>query len=309
MLEMILIGAAYVFLALVVFIYVAPKKATQMALNAERKRAGLTSKSITLDDGLNYAYLEGGQGEPLLLLHGFGGNKDTFTRVAHFLTPHYRVIIPDVIGFGDSSHPALPTDYSVGAQVERVRSFCQALDLHKLHLAGNSMGGQIALLHAALYPDEVLSLWLLAPAGLWSAEKSDLMRAFSETAHNPLIARDVKEFKKVMALGMVKPPFIPRPMLKVLAGERIENADLEEHIFQQLLNCSVEQQVDGLETKTLIVFGAKDRVIPVETATVLSQLLPNSQSIILPEVGHVAMFENPQQCADDYLVFRGDKVE
>ena len=68
---------------------------THSLLAAQRRRSGLTRKEITISGGLRYAYLEGGQGEPLLMLHGFGANKDNFTPIARYLVPHYRVIIPD----------------------------------------------------------------------------------------------------------------------------------------------------------------------------------------------------------------------
>lgn len=287
----------------IAFVYLAPTRAVEAALNATRKQSGLIRKEITLPNGLHYAYLEGGQGEPLMLLHGFGGNKDTFTRVSRFLVKRYRVIIPDVIGFGESAHP-LQADYSPSTQVERLRALSQALTLKSLHLGGNSMGGQIALLYSALYPAEVNSLWLMSPAGIWSAPKSDVLKINTESDRNPLIARNEKEFEEVMTLGMNKPPFIPKPMLKVLAQERIQNAALEEHIFQKILDHSVEDQISGMETPTLIVFGSQDRVIPVETANVLSKLLPNSKVVFVQNAGHVSMFEKPRQCANEYVSFR-----
>ncbi|MCX5849853.1 MAG: alpha/beta fold hydrolase [Deltaproteobacteria bacterium] len=100
------------------FLYLAPEKAAKLAIDMERKRSGLTLKEINLPGELHYVYLEGGKGEPLVLLHGFGANKDNFIRVARFLTPHYRVIIPDHIGFGESGHPQ-DADYSAGVQAVR----------------------------------------------------------------------------------------------------------------------------------------------------------------------------------------------
>ena len=108
------------------FLYLAPEKTTKLVIDIERKRSGLTRKEITLPGELHYVYLEGGQGEPIVLLHGFGANKDTFVRVARFLTPHYRVIIPDHIGFGESSHPQ-NANYSAGVQAVRIRTLAQAL--------------------------------------------------------------------------------------------------------------------------------------------------------------------------------------
>ncbi len=306
-----LFSSAFVFVVtalLIAFVYLAPARAVEAALNTTRKQSGLIRKENTLPNGLRYVYLEGGQGEPLMLLHGFGGNKDTFTRVSRFLVKRYRVIIPDIIGFGESAHP-FQADYSPSTQVERLRALSQALNLKSFHLGGNSMGGQIALLYTALYPAEVNSLWLLSPAGVWSVPKSDVLKEVTESGHNALIATNEKEFKEVMALGMSRPPFIPEPMLKVLAQERIQNAALEKRIFRKILDHSVEDQISGMETPTLIMFGSRDRVIPVETANVLSKLLPNSKVVFVQNAGHVPMFEKPRQCANDYVSFRESMFE
>ena len=304
---MIILNSVLVVIVIIVFliitlVYLVPSAVTRFALNSERKRSSLVRKDVDLSNGLHYAYLEGGQGEPLLLLHGFGGNKDTFTRVARFLIKDYRVIIPDIIGFGESSHPS-QADYSPSRQVEKLRTLLQVLGVQKIHLGGNSMGAQIAMVYSSLYPAEVKSLWLLSPAGVWSAPKTDILRSIIETGRNSLIARNTKEFKQVMAIGMKKPPYIPKPMLNVLAQERIQNAVLEEHIFQQLLECSVEKHLAGIETQTLIIIGDQDRVISVETIEILGNLLPNSKAIIMRDIGHVPMFEKPEECAKDYLCF------
>jgi len=290
-------------LATVGFVYLAPERATRWAIDAERKRAGLARKQIDLPGGLHYVYLEGGQGEPLLLLHGFGADKDNFTRVARFLTPHYRVIAPDHIGFGESAHPQ-DADYAPIAQAERVRELARALGLQGLHLGGSSMGGQIALTLAALYPNEVKSLWLLDAAGIWTAPESEGRRMIRETGRNPLMARNEEEFAQIVAFVMSDAPFIPRPMLKVIAQERIRNFALEERIFKQLAADSIETRINGLRTPSLIVWGGQDRAVNVATAEVLHQLLPRSQVIIMQGVGHLPMIERPQQSASDYLRFR-----
>ena len=285
------------------FVYLLPEKATRFAIDAERWRSGLVRKGIDLPGGLRYAYLEGGQGEPLMLLHGFGANKDNFVRVARFLTPHYRLIVPDNIGFGESSH--LPeADYAPPAQVERLRALARALGIKRLHLGGSSMGGHIAMTYAALYPTEVASLWLLDPGGVWSAPQSELRKILSETGRNPMLAKTEDEFAQLFSLVMSDPPFVLRPMLDVMARERIRNFTLEERIFKQLGADSVEERVTGLSTPALIVWGGQDRAIHVATAEVLHRLMPRSQVIIMPGIGHLPMIERPQQSADDYLRFR-----
>ncbi|WP_292932937.1 alpha/beta hydrolase [Noviherbaspirillum sp.] len=279
------------------------QRTAQLALNAERERAGLERKEIDLPHGLHYVYLEGGQGEPLMLLHGFGGNKDNFVRVARALTPHYRVIIPDHIGFGESAHPP-QADYTPAAQVANLRELARALGVTRLHLGGNSMGGQIALAYAALHPDEVASLWLIDAAGVWSGPKSELAETILGGGRNRLIVRNEDQFADLFSFAMSDPPFVPRPFLNVLAQERIRNADLEERIFQQIAGTSVEQQIKGLRIPSLVVWGAEDRVIHPGTAEVMHTLLPHSEVIVMPGTGHMPMLEKPQQSAQDYLRFR-----
>ncbi len=300
-----LAGAALLVTAIAAIssVYLAPANALRLALGAERQSAGLVRKQIDLPDGLHYVYLEGGQGEPLMLLHGFGANKDNFTRVARWLTPHYHVIVPDHIGFGESSHPQ-DADYAPTAQAERLRALAQALGIKALHLGGSSMGGQIALTYAALHPDEVKSLWLLAPAGVWSAPESEMRKVARETGHNPLMAKNEEEFAGVFSFVMTDPPYIPRPMLNVMAQERIGNFALEERILKQLGADPVEQRVTGLATPTLIVWGDRDRVLIPASADILHKLMPHSQVLIMPGIGHLPMLERPQPSAEDYLRFR-----
>ena len=297
--------AAIAAFAAVGFLYLAPETATRWAVASERKRAGLERKEIDLPGGLHYAYLEGGRGEPLMLLHGFGANKDNFVRVARFLTPHYRVVVPDHIGFGESAHPQ-DADYSPPAQAERLRALAQALGMQRLHLGGNSMGGQIALSFAALHPDDVRSLWLLDAAGVWSAPESEGRRIIRETGRNPLMARNEDEFAGIFAFVMNDPPFFPRPMLDVIAQERIRNFALEERIFEQLVADSIEARITGLAIPSLIVWGEQDRAVNVATADILHRLLPRSAVVVMPGVGHMPMLERPRQAAADYLRFRAN---
>jgi pimeloyl-ACP methyl ester carboxylesterase len=287
----------------VTVLYVWPEQFTKLALESERRRAALFRREIDLPGGLRYVYLEGGRGEPLMLLHGFGANKDNFVRVARFLTSHYRVIVPDHIGFGESARPP-EADYGPPAQARRLRALADALGIKTVHLGGSSMGGHIAMTYAALYPTEVASLWLLDPGGVWSAPPGELRKIIVETGRNPLLVRTTDDAARVFRFVMSEPPYVPWFVLDVLARERIRNAALEEKIFKQLGEDSVETRVTGLATPTLIVWGDEDRVVNVATANVLHKLMPRSQVVIMRGVGHLPMIERPWQSAEDYLRFR-----
>ena len=227
--------------------YLFPEKVARSTLESWRRSAAVERKEIALPAGLNFAYLDGGTGEPLVLLHGFGADKDNFTAVARFLTPHYRVIVPDLPGFGESSRPEM-ADYTPPVQVERLHALIKALGLGPIHLGGSSMSGQIALTYAARYSNEIGSLWLIAPAGVWSAPKSELLTRIAAGKRNLLLVKTEDEFDELFTFVMSKPPYLPRPVLGVLARDRIRHFELEQRILAQILSYGVEGDATGLAT-------------------------------------------------------------
>jgi len=269
----------------------------------ERSRAGVERKEIALPDGTRMVYLEGGSGAPLVLVHGFGADKDNFTRVARYLTPHYRVIVPDLVGFGESAHRT-DVDYHYAAQAERVHAFVHALGLARIDLGGNSMGGGIAMSYAAQHPSEVASLWLIDCAGIAEAPPSELARIVTTTGENPLMITRESDYAAFVKFVMSDPPYIPGSVMDVLARERIANQALEKQVFRQIATDSVSASVKGLATPTLIMWGDEDRALSVGTVPVLKALLPNAQAVVMPHIGHAPMIERPQESADDYLRFR-----
>lgn len=288
-------------------LYLFPAKALNASLTAARFFSGLEKKSISLGTDLDYVYLEGGkanrEGEALMLLHGFGANKDNFTAIVRFLTSQYRVIIPDHVGFGESSHPK-DADYSPKAQAERLHRLASSIGIRKIHIGGSSMGGHIALTYAALYPDETASLWLLDTGGIWSAPDSELKKVATKTGVNPLQPKTIEAYSDIPGWVMHNSPAYPKPFVRVMAKERIGNYKIEEKVFAQILGDSVEERVRGLKTPALIVWGEKDRVLSVDSAHILNRLMPNSKVVIMPETGHLPMIEKPKECAADYLGFR-----
>jgi pimeloyl-ACP methyl ester carboxylesterase len=281
-----------------------PQKLALLAADAERGAAGLAVKETDIP-GFHVVYLEGGQGEPLLLIHGFGADKDNWTRVARFLTPHYRVIAPDLPGFGESSKP-VDARYRIEDQVGYVHAIAQKLGLKNLHLGGNSMGGNIAAAYAARYPEEVKSLWLLAPAGVSTSEPSELGGILKAGGENPLVARTPKEFDRVIRFVMEDPPYIPGAIKKVMAARAATNYDLHQKIFKGLIESPLplEPLLQGLPTPTRILWGDKDRALHVSGANILAGLMPNASTTIMSGIGHLPMLERPKQSAEDYVGFR-----
>ena len=291
--------------AVVFLSYLFPGTTFRILASVERGIAGIGQKGVEVQ-GLHMEYLEGGEGEAILLLHGFGGNKDNWTRIARHLTPHFRVIAPDLPGFGQSTREP-GSDYTISAQADRIRAFARALNIDRFHLAGNSMGGTIAGACAARYSNDIISLWLIAPGGIMSAEPSELFRLLKGGKANPLIAESPEEYEDLLDFVCVKRPFIPSVIRDFLAEEAVRNSPLNKEIFKQIRKSMetspLEVLLKGLRVPTLILWGAGDRVLHVSGARILESVIPGAKISIMEETGHVPMIERPEESARIFLDF------
>ena len=280
---------------------------TQKIIQYERSKSDLTIKALTLGSGEKMVYAENGNnaGEPLLLIHGFGGNKDNFTRIARQLE-NYNLIIPDLLGFGDSSKP-MTADYRAEAQATRLHELLQAKGLaSNIHIGGNSMGGAISVAYAAKYPKEVKSLWLIDSAGFWSVGVPKSLES-ATLENNPLLVNKKEDFYAMYDFVMSKPPYIPKSVKAVFAQERIANEALESKILAQIVEDNVEERAKVIaeyNIPTLVVWGEEDKVIKPETVTLIKEIIPQSQVITMPKIGHVPMIEAVKDTANDYKKFR-----
>ena len=289
-------------LAVVYFLF--PSVPLTLATQAERRAANFEQREVDIA-GHHIAYLIGGQGDVLVLLHGFGADKDNWSRVARDLTPHFQVIAPDLPGFGDSSREP-KASYAFDDQVDNVHAFGQALNLNTFHIGGNSMGGAIAGLYAARHPDMVTSVWLLAPAGVDSAEPSELMGLLRQ-GHNPLLVHTVADFERLLEFVFVEIPSIPGPIVGYLTEQAIAQRPFNEKIFQDFIAhpASLESEAQNIQSPTLITWGDQDRLLHVSGAAILDALIPDSHLVIMKNIGHIPMIERPHESARQFLRFRG----
>lgn len=280
---------------------------TQKIIQYERNKSDLDVKSFTLTSGDKLVYAENNNitAEPLLLVHGFGGNKDNFTRIADELKD-YHLIIPDLLGFGESSKP-MSADYRSQAQATRLHELLQAKGLaSNIHIGGNSMGGAISVAYAAKYPKDVKSLWLVDSAGFWSAGVPKSLEG-ATLENNPLLINSKEDFYKMYDFVMYKPPYLPKSVKAVFAQERINNKELDAKILEQIVTDNVEERaqiIASYNIPTLVVWGDKDQVIKPETVNVIKDIIPQAQVIMMEDIGHVPMIEAATKTADDYKGFR-----
>ncbi|MGI9236235.1 MAG: alpha/beta fold hydrolase [Woeseiaceae bacterium] len=286
-----------------------PEDATRAAFAVERYRSGLTHEALVVD-GETWHFLEGGPEDAsvLLLLHGFGGDKDNWTRFAAALTDHYRVVAPDLPGFGESARHA-DWDYSLTAQRERLNGFVKALNLDRIHIGGNSMGGHLAALYTHRYTDQILSLALFNNGGIDAPEPSEVWSAVMR-GENPLIIGAPEDFDRLLSLAAFKQPFVPWPAKGVLAQRAFEQAPFNDYIFVALKDdryVGLEPLLPDIRQPVLIIWGEHDRVLDVSAIDVMKPLMPQAKVVIMPDTGHIPMIERPSETALHYLQFlKGD---
>ncbi|MEW4466657.1 alpha/beta fold hydrolase [Parasphingorhabdus sp. JC815] len=280
--------------------YAFPKILFASMTGLVRWRGGMREKSVRLGDNI-WPYLEGGRddGVPIVLLHGFGGDKDNWSIYARHMTRHHRLILPDLPGFGGNDR-SLDRDYDIPMQSQRLKKFLDTMGIAKCHIGGNSMGGYIALQFALDYPDSTASLSLFNNAGITGEDKSELVIA-AEKGENALALKNVSDVDRLMSFIAYKPVPMPKNFKKLFFAEADAHHELLDKIFWQIVDGSINHplndRLDEIAVPTLIVWGRHDRLIDVSCVAVLNQGIRNSEAVILEETGHVPMIERPRETA------------
>ncbi len=297
--------AGLILLAIILYAFF-PRFLYNAARKAVRRKGGMTLKSVVVGD-LTWPYLEGGSatGTPVILVHGFGGDKDNWSLYAPYLTGQYRLICPDLPGFGENDR-SVGRDHGMTAQAARLRDFMDALGIDKCHLGGNSMGGYIALQFALAHPERLSSLTLMNNAGVIGPNESELQR-LAEVGGSPLVMRTIADVDRLMGFVVHKPRFIPRQFKKLVFQDAKPHEALLDKIFYQIVEDAQERglndHLDKIVTPTQIIWGRHDRLIDVSCATVQHDGIANSELIIFEDVGHVPMIEKPALTAKHHLAF------
>lgn len=280
--------------------------ALQGGMQIELALSGLAERRIVAGDH-EIVYLDhrtrggpGDHGVPIVMLHGFGGDRFNWIRYARHLTEWHRVVIPDLPGFGDSARDQQAT-YSIENQTTWFAEFLDAVGIDRLHLAGNSMGGHIATHFAARFPHRVETLILHAPAGTEGAGPPwDLAKL--ERGRHPMKIYTSKDFDELMRWIFVKPPLMVGPVRRFLAARAIANQPFLQKVFADIMqpdegNALVEPLLPAMTAPTLIIWGNRDRLLDCDEAGTYQRLMPNARVFILRDCGHLPMAERPRQTA------------
>jgi abhydrolase domain-containing protein 6 len=274
-----------------------------MLIGLERFTSGFRRRTVQIGDH-RIVYSEGGKGEPVVLVHGFGASADSWNRFAAQLTKRYRVIAPDLPGWGASTR-IQAASYGYPAQVERLHQFLSALGLRRVHLVGHSMGGFISSAYAALHPDEVITLGLIAPHGMAEPEPSELAQSVAR-GDNWLVATTMQEFDRLLNNVFAKRPYAPKAVLRYLANHTIRNHAKSRQIFDEMQtnDPALAERLPHIEAPALIVWGDQDRVLHVSSAELFRKGIRNSEVMVIHGSGHMPLVENARPCAAAWMAFR-----
>lgn len=259
--------------------------------------------------GDRIAFLDEGQGEVVLLLHGMAGSSATWRSVIGPLSRKYRVIAPDLIGHGQSAKPR--SDYSLGAFAVFLRDLLDELGVTSATIVGHSLGGGVAMQFTYQHPDYCQRLILISSGGL-GQEVGLTLRLLSAPGAElilPIIAPS-----PVLAGGEIVRSWLAKFGVQTPRGDEIWSAyssfaDKEtRHSFLRTLRSVVDyrgQSVSALnrlgvkaDTPTMAIWGDQDAIIPVEHAFAAHEARPGTRLEVLTGVGHFPQVERPTEVVD-----------
>lgn len=217
----------------------------------------------------NIAYKVAGSGPPIVLIHGLAGSSRWWERNVLQLAEQFTVYVVDLIGFGSSSatHAFVLKDAAA-----YLAAWMDRLGLDQVSVIGHSMGGVIAADLAAEYPSRIDRLVLVA-AAVFVAEQNPLLHAFGV----------VQEFL------YKRPQFLP-----ILVGDAFQaGAPTLARAVVELLTTDITPKLRRIQSPTLVVWGERDTITPVDAGRRLCSHLPNGRLAVIERAGHNPMWEYP----------------
>lgn len=276
----------------------------------EQWRAGLEALRVSTEDGLDWHLLQskGGEEAPVvLLIHGFGADARNWVRFANQLEGEYRFIIPDLPGHGDTLPLTTSMDYRVSKQADRLFGLLNQLGAERFHVAGNSMGGAIAIEMARQHPGRLISLGLVDAAGV-TLQTQEFRDVLAQSPGNPLIPQRAEDFHTTLDWAAERSVGMPDFAITLMGAEKAANAKVAEKVWADIEGDPAMQlgQSDvllSINTPTLVLWGREDRLLGIDNVAVFTRTLPNARAVILDGVGHVPMAEAAGQSAEVFRVF------
>jgi pimeloyl-ACP methyl ester carboxylesterase len=269
--------------------------------NLKQEYANEQSKFIEID-GMEVHYRDEGSGMPILLIHGTAASLHTWDDWTSELTKTHRVIRMDLPAFGLTG-PNQSRDYSIKSYTSFINNFITEVKIDSFHLAGNSLGGNIAWNYALEHPKKVQKLVLVDASGLptgkakpWIFKMANipvLNTGFLYYTPKFLIQKNIKEVyaddSKITAELLTR-----YHKMALREGNRQAFVDRAKLDFKQDSLTTIGQ-LKSLQNPTLIIWGEQDEWIPLACGKAMNENIPNSTLEVLKNSGHVPMEENRKE--------------
>lgn len=239
----------------------------------------------TVGEKLNINYIDEGEGTPVVLLHGWGARAETYRFIIDALSPHFRVIAPDMPGFGLSDEPTRAFETEDYAQF--VCDFLSSLGIKKAHFLGHSHGGRTII---KLFSEErgikADKIVLIDSAGL--IRKKSAKQKFK-------IAK-FKLAKKLFIFPLVQkmfPDFIENLRKKNGSADYAAASPVMRQSMVKVINENLHENLAKITSPTLLIWGDRDNDTPLEHAKIMEKNIPDCGLVVIPGGNHFSFLANP----------------
>ncbi len=280
-------------------------------LNELKAKYTNAASSFISVDGMDVHFRDEGDASdsiPIVLIHGTGSSLHTFEDWTTQLKQDHRVIRIDLPGYGLTG-PFPDRNYSIDHYVDFIKHFLTTLEIKECVLGGNSLGGGIAWNFTVKHPEMVNKLILIDASG-YPSEAKNIPLAF-KLAQTPIIKN---------AFTFITPRFVAKASVENVFADKTKVTDaLVDRYFELTLRegnrqafvdrlsasktLNSHQNIKLIQHSTLVLWGEKDQLIPVEKAYQFRKDLPNDTLVIMKDVGHVPMEESPNQSLEAVIEF------
>jgi pimeloyl-ACP methyl ester carboxylesterase len=274
----------------------------------------MTRRQVSIH-GHAMAYRVAGDGPALVLLHGMAGSAETWRRIVPSLAARFTVVAPDLLGHGASAKP--PGEYSLGAHANAVRDLLVLLGLERATVVGHSFGGGVAMQLAYQYPERCQRLVLVSSGGL-GQDVNLLLRTLSlpgaEQVFPLLCSPGLRDAGDALAARLGRIGLRASPVVEeIWRSYSSLTARESRQAFFRTLRAVIDHTGQAVsaadrlyltaELPTLVVWGARDSIIPVEHAHSAHRAMPGSRLEIFDDAGHYPHCEAPERFAETLLGF------
>jgi len=227
-------------------------------------------------NGLNIEYKTVGEGDPILILHGWGSFADRWRTVAKLLAGYnFSVIIPDLPGFGNSNAP--DSVWGFDDYCKLVEEFRKALGLGKIRLLGHSFGGNIAITYAIKHPENLVKLYLVGAASIRD-----------ETVRKKTVYAASKTFR---FLRFIEP--LKKFIYRIIKSDYGTAKGIMKKIYLKVIKIDLRDRLSEVKTETLLIWGERDNITPLSHARMIQEGIAGSRLEIVPRLGHNLHSEAP----------------